>query len=251
MTERTAGRPMGGRRELPPVDYDQLAAALKALAYGARLELLDALRFPRTLGEIELTPRRGGAGHEPAKTAARSTVLAHLEKLQAARLVEAGEITQGGQTVSQYEVNPSEFYALIEELRRLSTMYAGRGPIGEETGTLGTQPQEDQDVDGPHLVLVHGVYEGKVFPLDASTAADGVWTIGRSREAGISLDYDPYVSASNARIVEEDDRFVLEDLGSKNGTAVNWQPLEPGQRRELGPADVVGVGRSLLVYAPG
>ena len=106
-------------------------------------------------------------------------------------------------------------------------------------------------VAGPKLVLVHGVYEGKAFALSSETEQARGWLIGRRRDAPISLDYDPYVSTENAVVKRAGEGFRIEDLGSKNGTAINWEHLDERGTHQLRPGDVIGVGRSLLSYVPG
>jgi DNA-binding transcriptional ArsR family regulator len=233
----------------PPIDYATLASNLSAVSYPVRLELLDRLRFPHTLAEIKVAALRGGAG-SPEHLAARETVRAHLDKLVDVELVHVEQFREEGRTTNRYSVNLAKLYGVVEELRRVSTMYAGQWAGPDATGTLQPAPPP-APVQGPRLVLVHGAYEGKSFPLDARTAQDGQWVIGRKRGIPVSLEYDPYVSLENSAIMREGSSYVLTDLeGSKNGTALNWVPLAKGLPRELRASDVIGVGRSLLVFAP-
>lgn len=70
---------------------------------------------------------------------------------------------------------------------------------------------------------------------------DGVITFGRDPGNSIVLserDF-PHVSSHHARITERDGELVLDDLGSKNGTFVNREPVE---RRRLSHGDVVQLG---------
>lgn len=232
-----------------PVDYASLAEFLAALAYPARLELLDRLRFPHTLSEIRLAARRGPDDGGEERVAARQTVQGHLDKLAEAGLVELDRVERDGREMPTYVVSPPKLYAITEELRRLSTMYAGTGGTGDATGTL-VSGAPAEEATGPRLVLVHGVYEGKVYPLDKATAVEGRWTIGRKRGLPVALDYDPFVSLENAHVEKRAGRFVLiDEPRSKNGTSVNWRLLPPGGSRALKPGDIVGVGRTLLAYA--
>lgn len=230
----------------PSSGYDGLAVLLGALAYPVRLQLLGLLRIPHTLQDIKLGARRGDAGSAPAATAARQTVHAHLRKLEAAHLVRTERVEVGGREVRRYSVNAQKLYALVEDLRRLSVLYAGQGNVQDLTGSLPFDARPAQE-SGPRLVLTHGVYEGKVFSL-AAVGKDH-WVIGRGRDAAVVLDYDPFVSVEHARIERRQDGFDLVDLGSKNGTLVNWRPVPSQGRRRLQPADVIGVGRSMLVFA--
>jgi hypothetical protein len=233
-------------RAPPPLDYATLAGFLTALGYAPRLELLDVLRFPHTLGDIRLSPQRGRGGAD--RPAARQTIQQHLDMLAKVDLVRVEQVEKNGRMVRRYSVNPQKLYALTEDMRRLSTMHAGRGGAGDVTGTLSASAAPEE-VQGPRLVLVHGVYEGKAFPLDAKTAPDGRWVVGRKPGLPVSLDYDLYVSLENSLLVRDGARFAVQDLpGSKNGTSVNWRALPRGGTRALRGGDVIGVGRSLLLF---
>lgn len=231
------------------VDYAGLAEALAALSYPLRLELLDLLRIPHSLPDIRLSPHRQAAGENPARAVSKQVVHAHLEKLIDAGLVETESTAQDGRRVNKYTVNVQQFWSVAEGLRRISARYAGRGSIGAETGTMvaGAASNEHQ---GPRLVLVHGIYEGRTYPLKAKDKAVARWVIGRSRTAGICLDYDPFVSMEHAVVVARSNGYLLEDT-SKNGTSVNWSPIARGSPHVLRPGDVIGVGQSLLSFVAG
>jgi DNA-binding transcriptional ArsR family regulator len=234
----------------PDVDYGSLAEFLSALAYPARLELLRILRFPHLVADIKLAPMRVEPGENPDRVASKQTIQAHLDKLVDADLVRVESAGEGTRRANVYTVNSQKVYAVTEDLRKVSTIYAGRGGVGEVTGTLGRSGGERTAAKGPRLVLVHGLYEGKSYPLDARADPQGEWLVGRRRDAAVSLDYDPYVSLENSLVRRDGDRILIEDAPeSKNGTSVNWERLPKGRPHELKPADVIGVGRSLLVYA--
>jgi hypothetical protein len=56
---------------------------------------------------------------------------------------------------------------------------------------------------------------------------------------------DPWMSSSQARISHCDGGWILEDLGSKNGTRLNGRGVT---RASLVDGDVIEVGRTLLVF---
>jgi DNA-binding transcriptional ArsR family regulator len=232
-----------------PVDYLRLADALEALAYPARLELLDKLRLPRAVSEIKLAPRRSHEGTKAA-VSSRQNVWWHLSKLEEADLVRSEESDDEGRSVQRYSVNAARLYAVTEDLRRIVVMHAARPAGPDATGTLGeSDPAEAPK--GPRLVLVHGVYEGKSFALAPAKKPERKWTIGRARSTDVCLDYDPFVSQENALVTENDGVYSITDLeDSKNGTSLNWARMPRGSTRALQPADVIGVGRSLLCFAP-
>ena len=69
-------------------------------------------------------------------------------------------------------------------------------------------------------------------------------TIGRSRDCDIVLD-DVGISRHHAEIRPGSDGWTVRDLGSTNGVLVNGQPaleaqpLQPGDRVELGSTEIV------------
>ncbi len=68
------------------------------------------------------------------------------------------------------------------------------------------------------LVLQRGAESGRVWPLDRTRPI----SIGRNEDCDIVLP-DRQVSRHHARISWDGERFLVEDLGSKNGTHVNGQ----------------------------
>lgn len=71
--------------------------------------------------------------------------------------------------------------------------------------------------------------------------------LGRGPDAHVSLD-DPFVSLRHAALISTKGGMMILDLGSLNGTRVNGIPLTPDQAAPLRPGDVIGVGRSEVVF---
>jgi hypothetical protein len=82
------------------------------------------------------------------------------------------------------------------------------------------------------------------FLLQEIDLMPGATTIGRSASCQITID-DPLVSREHARINIEGGHAFVEDLGSRNGVAVNGKLLE--ERVELVDGDRVRVGSQELV----
>jgi hypothetical protein len=176
-------------------------------------------------------------------------VLRHLEKLADAGLVRIDRAERGGRSLPLYTTNAPRLYTLLEDLRQLCIASANAGDPSDATGTLG-QAQGSDDVTGPRLVLVHGLYEGRAYAL-AKAQGERPWTIGRRRGSAVTLDYDPYVSLDNAVVARRAGQWVLTDLAeSKNGTSINWRRLPKAGSQALRAGDVIGVGRSLLSFVP-
>jgi sigma-B regulation protein RsbU (phosphoserine phosphatase) len=71
-------------------------------------------------------------------------------------------------------------------------------------------------------------------------------TIGRSRDSDIFLP-DQWLSRHHAEILRKDVNFFLHDLGSKNGTLLNGEPVS-GDRR-LRHGDVITLGEHVLTFS--
>ena len=67
------------------------------------------------------------------------------------------------------------------------------------------------------VVVVEGALAGQAFPL-----AEVAITIGRADDSTIVLT-DDYASTRHARLVPQDGTWLLEDLGSTNGTYLDRQ----------------------------
>jgi FHA domain-containing protein/uncharacterized protein DUF1707 len=76
-------------------------------------------------------------------------------------------------------------------------------------------------------------------PVLALPEADGSVTLGRSRECDCVL-AEPSVSRRHAELRRDEGRWVLRDLGSRNGTRVNGIRLLG--EAEVGPGDRVSFG---------
>jgi pSer/pThr/pTyr-binding forkhead associated (FHA) protein len=71
----------------------------------------------------------------------------------------------------------------------------------------------------PVLIMHEGQLAGQRWALESD-----VLTIGRAADCEVTLPERP-VSRYHARVYRHGDRFMIEDLGSKNGTQLNGAPL--------------------------
>ena len=86
-------------------------------------------------------------------------------------------------------------------------------------------------------VVEGGNLKGKSFDLGSELI------VGRSDKCHVVLD-DTYVSQMHARIYAKDDSYMLEDLGSTNGTYLNRQKVTAPAEVQRG--DRVKIGRTVL-----
>lgn len=228
------------------VDYDKLEEYFRALSYSTRIELLHILRFPMALQDIRLRPRQVRPGQNPERPAARQTIQEHLD-----RLIEIGVVVpeESGKGRKLFKVNGAKLYQITEEFRQVGAIMAD-SIVGRDAtvGVGGAEALEQEP--GPKLVLVHGMLEGKAFPLQrADLSGKRGWVLGRKAGLHVSLEYDPFVSLENSEIIPDGNDYLLVDLrSSRNGTFLNWRRLGPDVRAPLQPGHVIGIGRSLLVF---
>ncbi|MGB0651981.1 MAG: FHA domain-containing protein [Thermoplasmatota archaeon] len=228
---------------------DQLASALKVLGSPTRLQVLAALKLPRPLRELRVTPQDDRAGSSPDRPIALTAVQKHIRLLEKHGLVRGDDEPRG----RRYVVDRPRLYALAEAVSQLAALSGDHRLAGDRTIALDAASAPEAPA-GPRLTLVRGAYEGRSYALEEASSRDGgdTWELGRAPDVAVSLDYDPYVSRRHAVIERTGTAYAVRDLQtSRNGTQVNWSWLEGPAPHALRPGDVLGVGRSFLVFADG
>jgi hypothetical protein len=90
------------------------------------------------------------------------------------------------------------------------------------------------------LIVRQGTQAGMSFPITSSYAIIG-------REEGVNIVIqDPEASRRHARISWQGGQFILEDLGSTNGTFINGIQITAPQL--LNPGDSIGIGQMAIVF---
>lgn len=231
------------------MDFERLEAVLKSMASANRLRILQLLAQPTFLDDIRLAPTRAQAGKNPGRPISRPAVLRHLRQLQAQGIVGVRRThRKGAPEANLFVADRSLLYGLLEDLRQLANLGSDR-PF-EAALTHQTSPPTASDWPvGPKLVLVRGSGEGRGFSLSSDKSPRAIWAIGRRPGSDVRLDYDPFVSMDHCTVAREEGGFVLRGSAeARNGTWLNWIKIEPSLRRVLEPGDIIGVGRSLLVF---
>ncbi len=120
---------------------------------------------------------------------------------------------------------------------------AGRPIPPDATGLYSASALGSADVAhrAPRLVVERapGHEAGMIYDLD------GDIVLGRGDRAEIRLE-DPFASARHARVFEQGNVVVIEDLHSTNGTYLNEELLETP--RPLHPGDRVRIGESEFAF---
>jgi pSer/pThr/pTyr-binding forkhead associated (FHA) protein len=108
----------------------------------------------------------------------------------------------------------------------------------QPTRAKAAAPADRSRARGPQQlkILEPAARRGETFTLQDEL------TVGRGGGCGIVLD-DTFVSQVHARVFRRDGEVWVEDLGSRNGTLVNGQPLDGAQRLRRG--DTVQFGKTV------
>jgi DNA-binding transcriptional ArsR family regulator len=221
-----------------PAD-EPLGLALGALASPTRLAILRSLRTPRTLREIEI------GAEEDGRPITRQAVRRHLDTLVESGLVTTREAGREYGDATEFILNHARVYGISEDVRQIARLRPAVDPGGDTVVAGAPAPARPQ---GPVLILVKGADDGAAFPIDPASG-EREWILGRRRGVAVCLDFDATVSSENARLTWRDGAHFIEDIqGSRNGTAVNLRTLAPGERARLEHGDLVGMGRSSLLY---
>jgi pSer/pThr/pTyr-binding forkhead associated (FHA) protein len=105
---------------------------------------------------------------------------------------------------------------------------------------LPPEPATQKFAEPPHSVATLTADDGTLHPLLEEEA-----TIGRTPANSIAL-RDASVSAHHARVVRTPEGFLIEDVGSRNGTYINSEKL--AEKRLLADGDLVRLGKIILTF---
>jgi hypothetical protein len=93
----------------------------------------------------------------------------------------------------------------------------------------------------PTLEILSGAHAGQSFNFSEEAK------VGKDESCLVKI-VDPGVSRFHARIAKEGGSMVIEDLGSSNGTYVNFKKRSQGEKTPLGDKDVVFFGRTVTKF---
>jgi len=90
----------------------------------------------------------------------------------------------------------------------------------------------------PHLLVIkEGPSAGQTYPLE-----EDEFIIGRAQSSRLQID-SPGISRQHARLTFEKDQYLIEDLGSSNGTFVNGERIS--EPRPLKNGDTISLGQTV------
>lgn len=114
------------------------------------------------------------------------------------------------------------------ERRALGAKDPGRAPIAALSGT----------VSGARLESPSGVHTLKAT----------VTTVGRKAGNDLVIATDSFVSGSHAKLVFENGRYLVVDIGSTNGTRLNGRKLTPNVPEPLASGDTIQFGQTAFTF---
>lgn len=124
-------------------------------------------------------------------------------------------------------------------------------PKAEEMSLVKEEPPKIKGIFAT-LVIERGESIGTEFALAANESFIGRWDADNGVFPDVDLDaHDPEakVSRRHARIIHDKGRYMVEDLGSTNGTFVNrGRRLIPGTAHLLNDGDEIIVGKTFLRF---
>jgi hypothetical protein len=124
------------------------------------------------------------------------------------------------------------------QTRIFRTEESSGGEIDQATATISADEARRHGLAREIVELVLGNEKHKL-------EGRGPWSVGRSQENDIVIN-DPNVSRKHARISRADNGFVVEDLGSTNGTLLDGAPIDR-ERIESGDELTFGQSRARFI----
>jgi pSer/pThr/pTyr-binding forkhead associated (FHA) protein len=90
---------------------------------------------------------------------------------------------------------------------------------------------------------------GEMFAVRQGRTHIGAGNIrGEDRQVDVHIAEDVLVSSDHALVLNQADRFYIEDLGSVNGTYLNGKRLRPERLEELPSHSEIQVGETFLTF---
>lgn len=173
---------------------------------------------------------------------------------------ECGTVLNKTKSKSKKKVDSGSFQTRASDspmFQSANVTSLGIPPIEEELKLEDSQAAEEEDngnIKGTHafLVIERGEAVGTEFPLSTEESNIGRWDADNGIFPDVDLDAfdtEAKVSRRHARIIFQNNRYMIEDLGSTNGTFINrGRRLIPGNPHILNDGDEIIVGKTFLRF---
>lgn len=146
-----------------------------------------------------------------------------------------------GRTLAQLRVDsrrsPVELYTIVARLQAAKLIEPVDDP--DSTSRTAARPVTATRPAPPRIGTLTAD-DGTMHPL-----LEDVTTIGRTPSNGVMLP-EGSVSSNHARVLRTADGFVIEDVGSRNGTFVNSERVNG--KRPLADGDTLRLGKVILTF---
>ncbi len=172
---------------------------------------------------------------------------------------ECGSRLENKQRKSARNIETPKFQKLISEsqiFQPANVTSIGIPPVAENLPNQGSSFEKDvkPNAKAVHakLVIERGNAAGTEYLLTADESYLGRWDADNGIFPDVDLDKhdsDAKISRRHARIIYADGKYLIEDLGSTNGTFVNrGRRLIPGNAQPLNTGDEIIVGKTFLRF---
>ena len=171
---------------------------------------------------------------------------------------ECGAVLKNLQTGSEPPIDQPDFkpqFTDIPAFQSASVTSVGIPPIEElKEEKQNSDENLQENAKGFHatLVIERGTSVGTEFILSSDESNIGRWDADNGIFPDVDLDsHDPEakVSRRHARIIRDNGKYLIEDLGSTNGTFINrGRRLIPGNAQLLNDGDEIIVGKTFLRF---
>lgn len=149
------------------------------------------------------------------------------------------------------KLSESPIAAPIFQVQPLSSLEIAP-PLAESVPNIAAEKASKAVRVHAKLLIERGHSAGKQFALSADETNIGRWDADGGIFPDVDLDADDpeaKISRRHARIWRKEDHYLIEDLGSTNGTFINrGRRLLPGDKQILNDSDEIIVGKTFLRF---